>query len=202
MTLGEVWRTEESAVRRGFRVIVFALTGQQLSGINAVMYYSTDIMSSVLDLGSAKYISLFITLVNLLMTFPPIFLIDRVGRKSLVLISIFFMTACSFILAISITENQGILSSIAIVGFVAAFSIGLGPIPFVIMGEIVPSYATSATGSVALASNWTTNFLVGLLFLPIRDALKGSNGEGEGRVFYIFVGTGVFLFIGLLRLWR
>jgi MFS family permease len=124
------------------------------------MYYATSIMAAVLDLGNAKYvcqvslsfysrsshsilfiqISLFIAFINLLLTFPSIYLIERLGRKSLILLSCSIMTVSSLVLAFSISSNEGVISSVAIVLFVAGFSIGLGPVPFAILSEVVPSY--------------------------------------------------------------
>lgn len=127
--------------------------------ISAVLYYSTSIMKSVLPT-QAAYISVFITFINVLMTFPPIFLVDRLGRRSLLLISSSMMALTSFILAFSINIGISQVSSLAIVCFVASFSIGLGPIPFVILGEVVPSYAVGAAGSLGLGVNWASNFAV------------------------------------------
>lgn len=62
-------------VRRPMIIVSFVMLGQQLSGINAILYYSNDILSKSLpDL--AAYISLGVTIVNVIMTFPPIFLIE------------------------------------------------------------------------------------------------------------------------------
>lgn len=70
------------------------------------------------------------------------------------------MSISSFILAWSINFHLAILSSIAIVAFVAAFSIGLGPVPFVVLGEVMPPHAKSAASSFGLGVNWLTNFVV------------------------------------------
>jgi len=142
-------------------------------------------MKSVLPT-QAIYISLFITAINVIMTFPPIFLVDKLGRKSLLIISASSMAINSLLLGLSINYEVAQLSSLAIVLFVASFSIGLGPIPFVILSEVVPSYAVSASGSLGLALNWASNFLVGLGFLPLRNAMSSPDGDGDGNVFYIF----------------
>ncbi|KNZ55602.1 hypothetical protein VP01_2637g2 [Puccinia sorghi] len=184
----------------GLKIVLITQLAQQLSGIkwmarsnlflfnttnSAVLYYSTSIMKSVLPT-QAIYISLFITAINVIMTFPPIFLVDKLGRKSLLLISASSMAITSLLLGISINYEVARLSSLAIVLFVASFSIGLGPIPFVILSEVVPSYAVSASGSLGLALNWASNFLVGLIFLPLRNVMSSPDGDGDGNVFYIF----------------
>jgi MFS family permease len=174
-------------------------------------------MKSVLPT-QAIYISLFITAINVIMTFPPIFLVDKVGRKSLLLISACSMAITSFILGFSINYEIAHISSLAIILFVASFSVGLGPIPFVILSEVVPSYAVGAAGSLGLALNWASNFLVvshfillcfpsitvsnifadmndlltqGLVFLPLRNLMASPDGDGDGNVFFIFTVFGI-----------
>ena len=62
-------------LRRPVLIMSFAMIGQQFSGINAVLYYSNNILAGTLP-GLASYVSLGITVINVLMTFPPIFLIQ------------------------------------------------------------------------------------------------------------------------------
>ncbi|MBW0498665.1 hypothetical protein O181_038380 [Austropuccinia psidii MF-1] len=190
------WRSDP-ALANGLKIVLLTQIAQQLSGINAVLYYSTSIMKSVLPT-QAIYISLFICAINLLMTFPPIFLVDRLGRKSLLLFSLASMALTSFTLAISINYAFAKVSSIAIVLFVASFSVGLGPVPFVIFSEIVPAYAVSAAGSLGLSVNWASNFLVGMIFLPMRNALSSPDGDGDGNVFFVFTFV-TFLFAILIH---
>ncbi|EFP78041.1 hypothetical protein PGT21_018677 [Puccinia graminis f. sp. tritici] len=178
------WK-QDPALANGLKVLLITQLAQQLSGINAVLYYSTSIMKSVLPT-QAIYISLFITAINVLMTFPAIFLVDKLGRKCLLLLSAGSMALTSLVLALSINYEIAQLSSLAIVLFVASFSIGLGPIPFVILSELVPLYAVSAAGSLGLAVNWASNFLVGLVFLPLRNLMASPDGDGDGNVFFIF----------------
>jgi len=177
---------------------------QQLSGINAILYYSNNILSSVLS-ESGAYVSLGITIVNTIMTFPPIFLIDRVGRRQLLLISVVGALASLILTGYGLNAGMMVTSSISIVTFVMqalpllffyelpnlfcrSFAVGLGPIPYVIISEVAPPYAVSALSSVALSLNWIANFLVGLAFLPLRNMLSGGDPTKEGKIFYIFAG--------------
>ncbi|KAH7889851.1 general substrate transporter [Phlebopus sp. FC_14] len=172
-------------LRRPLLTIVFAMTSQQLSGINAVLYYSNDILSKSLP-NLAPHVSLGITIVNFFMTFPPIFFIERVGRKQLIKWSV--TGALLSHLAVGFGLNSGLvtLSSIAITTFVMSFAIGLGPVPFVIIPEVAPFHAVSAISSVGLSLNWMVNFLVGLVFLQLRNFLANGDPMKEGRVFYVF----------------
>ncbi|KAG2115507.1 general substrate transporter [Suillus clintonianus] len=183
MTIPQLFASTE--LRRPLLTIIVAMMSQQISGINAVLYYSNDILSKSLP-ELASYVSLGITIVNFFMTFPPIFLIERVGRKQLIQLSV----ACALLshLAVGYGLNNGLvtLSSIAITTFVMSFAFGLGPIPFVMIPEVAPPHAVSAISSVGLSLNWSTNFVIGLIFLPLRNFLAHGDPMKEGRVFYLF----------------
>lgn len=188
-------------LHRPLMVVCFAMLSQQVSGINAVLYYSNEILSKSLpDWG--PYVSLGITIVNVIMTFPPIILIERVGRKPLLVFST--LGALVSLIAIGYGLNLGLasLASIATLTFVTSYAVGLGPIPFVMIPEVSPPFAVSALSSVALSLNWIANFLVGLIFLPLRSFLSGGDPSKEGRVFYVFVIVLFSAAFGLSRVYR
>jgi SP family facilitated glucose transporter-like MFS transporter 3 len=190
-------------LRRPLVVASFLMMSQQLSGINAILYYSNNILSNVLS-ESGAYVSLGITIVNTIMTFPPIFLIDvsftrhflsnyrtwpqKIGRRQLLLTSVIGALASLALTGYGLNTGMMVTSSVSIVTFVMSFAIGLGPVPFVIVSEVAPPHAVSALSSVALSLNWVANFLVGLAFLPLRNRLSGGDPAKEGRVFYVFAG--------------
>ncbi|KAG6332242.1 hypothetical protein ID866_6850, partial [Astraeus odoratus] len=186
VTLPELLRAPE--FRRPLLIVTSAMASQQLSGINAVLYYSNAILSTALPT-FAPYISLAITVVNFLMTFPPIFLIERLGRKQLMQLSVAGALLSHLAVGYGLTMGMVTLSSIAIIVFVMSFAIGLGPVPFIIIPEVAPSHASSSISSVAVSVNWTINFIVGLVFLPLRNLLANGDPLKEGRVFYVFAGA-------------
>jgi len=171
--------------RRPLIIVCLAMLSQQISGINAVLYYSNDILSKALP-AHGPYLSLGITVVNVLMTFPPIILIERMGRKQLLFLSIGGALFSLFLLGFGLNSGWVTVSSVTIMTFVMSFAIGLGPVPFVMISEVSPPRAVSALSTVALSLNWIVNFLVGLLFLPLRNLLSGGERFHEGRVFYLF----------------
>ena len=109
------------------------------------------------------------------------------------------MAVSAILLAMGLDGHHQILSSISIVTFVAAFALALGPVPFLLISELVPSHAVPTVSSLALSCSWISNFVVALTFLPLRDALayKDDQGamQGEGRVFYVFLGVHVIAFL-------
>uniref|UniRef100_A0A0W0G814 Major facilitator superfamily (MFS) profile domain-containing protein n=1 Tax=Moniliophthora roreri TaxID=221103 RepID=A0A0W0G814_MONRR len=185
LTIPQVLFNTPNDIKSPLVIITCAMIGQQISGINAVLSYSNDILSKSLpELG--KYVSLGITVVNVLMTFPPIFLVEKMGRKRLLTLSTLGALVCLIMVGIGLNNNWVTVSSVFIVGFVMSFAIGLGPIPFVMIPEVSPYYGVSALSSIALSLNWFTNFVVGLFFLPLRRFLSGDHPDKEGRVFWVF----------------
>ncbi|KIK63780.1 hypothetical protein GYMLUDRAFT_40848 [Collybiopsis luxurians FD-317 M1] len=205
-------------VRTPLLIVSCAMVGQQFSGINAVLYYSNDILSQALpELG--KYVSLGITIVNVIMTFPPILLIEKLGRKRLLFLSVAGAVTSLVILGIALnlagaSGSQGptawtTVSSVFIVIFVMSFAIGLGPVPFIMIPEIAPFHAVSALSTIALTLNWLINFSVSLLFLPLRNALSGGppssphHDPGKiGRVFWVFAAALVSVMGVVWRKWK
>ncbi|OSD02784.1 general substrate transporter [Trametes coccinea BRFM310] len=192
-------------LRREFRkplaIVCFSMLCQQLSGVNAVLYYSNTILAKALpDLG--PYVSLGITVVNFFMTAAPIFLIDRLGRKKLLSLSATGAIASLLGVGFGLDSGAVALASVAIIAFVASFAVGIGPIPFVMIPEVSPPQAVSALSSVGLSLNWVANFLVGLVFLALRDFLSHGDPLKEGRVFYVFAALLAFFTFMLFGLYR
>ncbi|EST07616.1 General substrate transporter [Kalmanozyma brasiliensis GHG001] len=191
-------------LRPGAILIILTQLGQQLSGINAVLYYSVGILGSILPT-LAPSIGLLITLINILLTFPPIYLIDehRVGRRRLMLLSALTMAVSSALLGAGIVSGYKIVSAVCMVIMVAGFSFGLGPVPFVILPELVPSRAVSSATSLGLTLNWTANFVVGSAFLPIKNFLaRFDEGHTGGAVFWIFAMTNTLTALIVAKMYR
>ncbi|RDX42672.1 general substrate transporter [Lentinus brumalis] len=187
--------------RRPLAIVCFSMLCQQLSGVNAVLYYSNDILSKTLpELG--PYVSLGITVVNVFMTFAPIFLIDRMGRKKLLSLSATGAILSLVAVGFGLDSGAVTLASIAVMTFIASFAIGIGPVPFVMIPEVSPHQAVSALSSIGLSLNWIANFLVGLVFLPLRNLLSHREADKEGRVFYVFAALLAFFTFLLFQTYR
>lgn len=163
----------------------------QLTGINAVMYYSTNIFENSFG-DVAKYVTIGTSGLNTVMTIIALLLVDRLGRKILLVVSAYGMMIWSVLMTIGLKFDISVLQVLSIYIFVAFYAIGLGMIPFVITSEVYPTYAVSAASSVALAVNWLCNFIIGLIF----PALQTACGP---YVFLLFTGvtamSGTFILI-------
>ncbi|PVG02986.1 general substrate transporter [Serendipita vermifera] len=182
-TIAQCFKIPE--LRRPLMIVSLSMLTQQISGINAVMYYSTAILSRSLP-NAASYVSLGVAVINVIMTFPPIFVIEKYGQRRILLYSVIGSILALLLLATSLNYNINTTSAIGTLLFVSCFAFGLGPIPFIIIPDVSPLYAVSALSSIALSLNWLVNFVVGMAFLPLQAYLEGSKGEGSGNIFYIF----------------
>ncbi|KAF9205284.1 hypothetical protein BGZ49_004227 [Haplosporangium sp. Z 27] len=166
--------------RRPALILLLVQLSQQLSGINGVIFYSTAIMSQILPTSGAM-ITVYISIVNTFMTLIAAYLMDRANRRTLLLTSSVTMAASSFLLATSLNYEIPMLSAFSIIAFVASFAIGLGPIPFLIIPEVVDTTAVASASAFALSINFISNFIVSALFLKLQEWWGGN-------VFYLFFG--------------
>ncbi|ORX94926.1 general substrate transporter [Basidiobolus meristosporus CBS 931.73] len=158
---------------RGLFVIALLMHAyQQLSGINSVIYYSTSIFNDIFGVSNSQYVTVGVAGINLVMTLVSVALIDRAGRKPLLYSSGVGMCICSVLIVLASVLHIDVLMVIAVMLFVASFAVGLGPIPWMLVPELVPTYAVAATSSTATAVNWLFNFVIGQVFPPMKDGLK------------------------------
>jgi sugar porter (SP) family MFS transporter len=161
---------------------------QQLSGINAVIAYASTIMQRTgLTASNSILYSLPIALANVMATILAVRLVDRRGRRPLLLISIAGTFASLVLLGLTFEVSIGAWSAwlalVCLLAFIVSFAIGLGPIFWLLVPEISPPEARAACASVAAAVNWFTSFVVGLAFAPLVNAI------GQGLTFWIFAGV-------------
>ena len=155
---------------------------QQFGGINTIIYYAPTIMEDTgLSASNAVLYSVAIGIINLAMTVVSIRLVDRIGRRKLLLISLGGMFVTLTLLGLTfIADLASGLSLAMMVLYIVAFAIGLGPVFWVLIGEIFPSDVRSVGSAAATSVNWASNFLVSLVFLTVVNAI------GQGETFWIF----------------
>jgi len=143
---------------------------QQLSGINAVFYYSTLFFDGVIPNPQTGTIVAF--LVNVAATILALFLIDRFRRKTLLAWSTGGMCIACVPLTLSLHQYLPPAATVAgVVVYITFFELGLGSIPFFLVPELVAPHFVGRVQSVAMTVNWTMNFGVALLFPSLSSAL-------------------------------
>ncbi|XP_078593827.1 solute carrier family 2, facilitated glucose transporter member 5-like [Branchiostoma floridae x Branchiostoma japonicum] len=232
------------SVRPQLMVCVLVMLGQQFSGVNAIFFYSTSIfLQAGVPAEYSDYATIGVGGINVLMTVVSVMVIDKAGRKALLLWPVAFMAFSFAILTVTLglTENlycecgcaqgrwpTGVLDSagscifptvetvtgiptpsltmstsapyenpyqwiaylsiVFIILFIIAFAIGLGPIPFIITGEMFRQGARPAAYMIIGSTNLVANGIVGLVF-PILQARIGA------FTFLIFMAVCVLLCI-------
>ncbi|CAN7096197.1 unnamed protein product [Brassica rapa subsp. narinosa] len=144
---------------------------QQLGGINGVLFYSSTIFASA-GVSSSNVATFGVGAVQVLATAVATWLVDKSGRRLLLMISSIGMTISLVIVAVAFylkefvspdSNMYNILSMVSVVGVVAmviACSLGMGPIPWLIMSEILPVNIKGLAGSIATLANWFVSWLV------------------------------------------
>lgn len=190
VTVLEIFRSPN--YRQPIIIAIILQLSQQLSGINAVFYYSTGIFQTA-GVTQPIYATIGAGVVNTVFTVVSLFLVERAGRRTLHLIGLAGMAICALIMTISLslvkaTPSLSYLAIVAVFGFVASFEMGPGPIPWFIVAELFSQGPRPAAMAISGCSNWTANFLVGLGF-PKLEELCGP------YVFLIFMVLLILFFI-------
>lgn len=177
-------------------IAIVLMLGSQFSGINAIMYYSTEIFQNATGNTDAAFTSsVWIGLVNLVATFIAICFVDKAGRKPLLLIGNAIQVVALVIVGIIYARSP---HSPALLGFVilytAAFAMAMGPLPWIVCSEIFPAKLRGRAMSVATFWIWTGCLIVAQTFPSML------NGIGPSMTFWIYAACSALTFLLVLLL--
>lgn len=165
------------ALRTPLLIGIVMHLSQQLGGINAVLYYSVTIfVRAGIEEETARLAAIGVGSVLFIMALVSIPLMDRLGRRTLQLCGLGGMTLFSILMTVAFFtyENNKTMSLFAVIFtflYVGSFGIGPSSIPWMILSEMFGQGARSAAVSVGALVNWLANFIVGLTFIPMSEAL-------------------------------
>ncbi len=167
---------------RALLIGVLLAVFSQLSGINAVTYYGTDIFKSAgAATADAFTQTVIVGIVNLLFTFLAIGLVDRAGRRPMLifgtLVQAISLACIGLMFHLGI---HGILLLAGILVFVGAFSLAMGPISWIVLSEIFPTKLRGRAMSVAVVMLWLGDFVVTQTFPRLRDQV------GPAKTFWTY----------------
>jgi SP family xylose:H+ symportor-like MFS transporter len=166
---------------------------QQLCGINVVFSYTSNIFESI---GASKSDQLlqtvFIGVVNLIFTLLAMQLVDRVGRKPLMLIGSIGLSSLYIVISLMLGAKS-VFTAIFLLSAIALYATTLAPVTWVLIAEIFPNKVRSAATAVAVLCLWTGYFILMFTF-PILEKWIGTN-----NTFYVYAGICIlgFIFISL-----
>jgi SP family arabinose:H+ symporter-like MFS transporter len=168
---------------------------QQVTGINIIMYYAPNIFKSIgLSNASAIFQSVTIGGVMTVFTVLAMLVVDRLGRKPLIILGslgmlIFLVTLSTLFF---LDKADGFLVLICILGYISFFSFSLGPVVWVLIGELFPNRIRSKGVAIATFFLWMANYLVTLTFPVLLNAF---HDQRRGFTFLIYA---VFCLIMLI----
>lgn len=180
----------DPTARKGLIISMLLMLFQQFSGINAVIFNTESIFKSANENTSAALSTIIVGVVQVIMTLAASLLIERAGRKILLLFSSTIMTICLAILgAYFAMKSSGKdvthiwwLPLLSLILFIITFSVGYGPIPWLMMGELfMPDVRATAT-ALTVTFNWLCVFIVTKSFQIMIDAW------GDDWTFFFFSG--------------
>lgn len=183
--------------RRPLMVAVGLAIFQQITGINAIIYYANQIFASAgfaTEEARATVTTWAIGGVNVLATLIAIAFIDRMGRRFLLLVGLIGMGASLAVVGIAFRfiepagdavssagpTTAGIVTVGALVVFITSFAFSLGPVTWTVINEVFPARVRGRGVAFATAVNWGSAYLVSQFFLSLVDAI------GSSLTFFLF----------------
>eukprot|EP00931_Biecheleriopsis_adriatica_P030203 TRINITY_DN17822_c0_g1_i2.p1 TRINITY_DN17822_c0_g1~~TRINITY_DN17822_c0_g1_i2.p1 ORF type:complete len:541 (-),score=93.34 TRINITY_DN17822_c0_g1_i2:50-1528(-) len=163
---------------RALSIGIFLMLIQQFSGVNAVIFFQDTIFQEA-GMENPAALGFYVMVLQVIMTAISIPLMDTAGRKVLLLLATVGMFACCIAMVIFFRGGSpGWLAMAASFCYIAFFSLGLGPIPWLMMGEIFPGKIRSSASSIAAAVNWLCSFITTETVEGLKDAITFSGVFG------------------------
>ncbi|MEM6376595.1 MAG: sugar porter family MFS transporter [Bacteroidota bacterium] len=159
----------------------------QLSGINAILYYSPRIFAEAgLGESTAFISSIGLGLINLVATLLGLYLIDRIGRKTLMYIgSVGYIISLAMVAAAFFLGWQGLAVPIFLFIFIASHAIGQGAVIWVFISEIFPNQLRAQGQSLGSSTHWVLAALITVFMPPLLS--NDSLNPGVVFVFFAFM---------------
>lgn len=186
----------ESIKKRATKISLLVCFGlmffQQLSGINAVVFYVGSIFEQTGSSLSPTNATILVGVMQVIATFVSSLIVDKFGRKVLLVGSDFLMAVSAILVGVYFSldntrsaeemKDIGTLPIVALCLFIIVFSLGYGPIPWMISSEVFPSEIKSNASSAAGTFNWFLAFIVTKFYLSVKEAINTD------ATFYLFAG--------------
>lgn len=192
---GKIGELFQPKVRKTTIMTMILALFQAITGINIVMYYAPRIfLSAGIGTGDAYGHSIIIGSVMVLFTIFSLFLVDRLGRRPLMMTASIGMGLSLLLMGIAFPEanKSGVLLLICTLSFVSFFSIGMGGIYWVVVSEIFPNRLRGRAMALSVIFLWGGNFIVAQFFPFMLSAL-------QEQVFFVFAIVCFICFIFIKR---
>ncbi|XP_066142079.1 facilitated trehalose transporter Tret1-like isoform X2 [Euwallacea fornicatus] len=177
---------QTTAAKKSIFICFSLMVFQQLSGINAVIFFMSNIFGSAGGNIDPSYSTIGVGVVQVVATFISSLVVDKFGRKILLITSALFMSISGALLGVFFTlqgrniveqttlDKIGFLPIVSLVVFITAFSLGFGPIPWMASSELMPPEIKSTASSAAATFNWFLAFVVTRFYNNIVTTIGGD----------------------------
>ena len=174
---------------------------QQVVGINTVLYYGPTIFETMgFHTDAASLSTLVACMVNLMSTMVVVLVVDKVGRKPLLIFGGLIMGISMIALGVLFHANQtGTIALLAICAYLAGFAVSFGPIVWIMLTEIYPAPIKGQAMSLAVAAQWIANLLVSATF-PLMLGNNTLNASwNHGFAFWVYGACGIIAAFVVMR---
>jgi sugar porter (SP) family MFS transporter len=196
---GSVRDLIDGRVRPALIVGVAVAVIQQLTGINTVIYFAPTLLENAgLGQSAALLAVVIVGATNVVLTIASILLLDRVGRRPLLLGGTFGMIIGLVGLALlfaggDLSGARATGATIALCVYVGSFAIGLGPVFWLLVSELFPLRVRGSAASVATMANWAANLAIAVSYLSVLSAI------GNSATFWVLGGISVVSLLYMIR---
>lgn len=175
---------------KGMGITMGLMFFQQMSGINAVIFYTNTIFEAA-DTGiDPNLATIIVGIIQVIATFISSLVVDKLGRRVLLLLSSLVMGICLGGLGLYFflqndgkdVSSLGWLPILSLCIYIVVFSLGFGPIPWLMCGELFAPDIKGFLGALAGTTNWTLAFIITKFFVNLTDAID------RGPTFWLFMG--------------
>lgn len=187
-----VWTAlNKPATKRALMITMCLVVFVQFSGINAVIFYTGFIFDATNAGIEASVATIIVGIMQVVATFVASLTVDRLGRRALLMLSGMVMCICNIGLGIyfylhdaksDYIAHLNWLPILSLCVYIIAFSLGMGPIPWVLVGEIFTTEAKAIASSMTGSTSWLIAFIITKFFSNVRDLI------GIGQTFFVFAG--------------
>lgn len=194
----------ESVNLRPLVVALMLMVGQQLSGVNAVIFFSVNIFNSAKTNLNSLLENIIVGGVQVVATALAAILIDKLGRRILLISSALIMIISLYGLGLyfwiqkshpDVANSISFLPLSSLCLYIFAFSIGFGPIPWLMMSEIFSPEVKGITSSISSAFNWSLAFFVTEFFQPVVKEVGSAGTFWSFAIILLLVMTFTVFFI-------
>jgi SP family xylose:H+ symportor-like MFS transporter len=188
----------------GFAVVVIGLVLsvlQQFVGINAVLYYAPTIFKTMgYSTDSSLLQTVIVGAVNMLFTLVAIFMVDRWGRKPLLVAGALIMAAAMFTLGGLFSASQfGIAALLSMLVYIAGFSMSWGPVVWVLLSELFPNSIRNKAMAIAVAAQWIANLFVSSSFKVLDGNVALNVRFHHGFPYWVYGAASVLAALFVVR---